>query len=159
MQFLAEGEGTWDVVIIDFPDPNNFSLGKLYTTRFYGLLERRLAPEGVAVIQSTSPLFARRSFWCVDATVQASGFWTLPYHALVPSFGEWGYVLASRRPVEPVRPLPEGLRFLDEATMEDLTHFPKDMARLPVEVNRLNNQVLVQYYDDEWSRWSQAGGG
>ncbi len=160
MQFLAEGEGAWDVVIIDFPDPNNFSLGKLYTTRFYGLLEHRLAPEGVVVIQSTSPLFARRSFWCVDATVQASGFWTLPYHALVPSFGEWGYVLASRNPVTPVRPLPEGLRFLDEKTMEDLTHFPKDMSWLPAEVNRLNNQVLVQYYDEEWSRWSsQAVGG
>ncbi|MDF0678775.1 MAG: polyamine aminopropyltransferase, partial [Nitrosomonas sp.] len=28
----------FDVVIIDFPDPNSFTLGKLYTTRFYRLL-------------------------------------------------------------------------------------------------------------------------
>ena len=95
MRFLAEGEGTFDVVIVDFPDPNNFALGKLYTTGFYALLKKRLAPGGVAVIQSTSPLFARQSFWCVDTTLKAAGFWTLPYHALVPTFGEWGYVLAA----------------------------------------------------------------
>src|SRR5688500_6654277 len=29
----------FDIVIVDFPDPNNFALGKLYTTRFYNLLK------------------------------------------------------------------------------------------------------------------------
>ena len=35
-----------------------------------------------------------------------------PYHAHVPSFGEWGFVLASRRPYRPPATLPPGLRFL-----------------------------------------------
>lgn len=154
MKFLEEGEALFDVVIVDFPDPNNFSLGKLYTTGFYRLLKRRMDPEGVAVIQSTSPLFARRSFWCVNTTLKASGFWTEPYHALVPSFGEWGYVLVAHTEVPRRRPLPEGLAFLDEATLESLTRFPPDMAPLPTEVNRLNNQVLVHYYEEEWRRWN-----
>lgn len=153
MRFLAEGDARYDVVIIDFPDPNNFSLGKLYTTRFYDLLQRRLAKGGVVAIQSTSPLFARKSYWCVVQTMEAAGFWTKPYHALVPSFGEWGYVLASREPGVRLHPLPEGLRFLDEATLSNLPEFPPDMSRVPTEVNRLNNQVLVHYFDEEWGRW------
>jgi spermidine synthase len=154
MKFLSESQETWDVVIVDFPDPNNFALGKLYTTGFYKLLKRRMAPEGVAVIQSTSPLFARRSFWCIDTTLKAAGLWTLPYHALVPSFGEWGYVLVSHAAVSPRRELPEGLRFLTEETEATLFQFPADMGPLPTEINRLNNQVLVHYYEEEWGRWN-----
>ncbi|GHG68349.1 polyamine aminopropyltransferase [Comamonas sp. JC664] len=154
MQFLTEGTALYDVVIVDFPDPNNFALGKLYTTGFYKLLKKRIAPDGVAVVQSTSPLFARRSFWCVETTLKASGFWTEPYHALVPSFGEWGYVLVASEAPGRHRPLPEGLLFLDDSTMESLTQFPRDMAPLPAEVNRLNNQVLVHYYEAEWQRWN-----
>jgi spermidine synthase len=154
MQFIAEGDARYDVVIVDFPDPNNFALGKLYTTGFYKLLKKRLAPEGVAVIQSTSPLFARRSFWCVNTTLKAAGFWTEPYHTLVPSFGEWGYVLVAHEAAARRRPLPGDLRFLSEDTLELLTRFPTDMAPLPAEVNRLNNQVLVHYYEEEWRRWN-----
>ncbi len=152
--FFAESKEKFDVVIVDFPDPNNFSLGKLYTTRFYNLLSSHLEADGAAVIQSTSPLFARRSFWCVNATVEASGLWTEPYHALVPSFGEWGYVLAAKSERPYVRPLPAGLRFLDQPTLSALKAFSPDMSRVPVEVNRLNNQALVQYYEDEWARWN-----
>jgi len=155
MQWLGERSDRFDVVIVDFPDPNSFSLGKLYTTRFYALLAAHLAEGGVAVIQSTSPIFARQSYWCIDATLRAAGFTTLPYHAWVPSFGEWGYVLAARGPIAPRHPLPEGLRFLSEPMMDTLTSFPKDMDQVPAEVNRLNNQVLVHYYEDEWRRWNE----
>jgi spermidine synthase len=154
LRFLDETTETFDVAIVDFPDPNNFSLGKLYTTKFYSLLKRHLSEGGVAVIQSTSPLFARRSFWCIDETVRAAGFATRPYHVWVPSFGEWGYVLASTSSLEPKRPLPDGLRFLSETTLPTLFIFPTDMEQLPSEVNRLNNQVLVHTYEEEWRRWN-----
>ncbi len=154
MQWLTGTEEKFDVVVVDFPDPNNFSLGKLYTTRFYSLLKAHLAPGGVAVVQSTSPLFARKSYWCIDATLRAAGFSTQPYHVWVPSFGEWGYVLASVGPVSAKHPLPAELRFLSDETMPTLFHFPKDMDQVPAEVNRLNNQVLVHYYEEEWRRWN-----
>lgn len=144
----------YDVVIIDFPDPNSFSLGKLYTTRFYRLLERAMTADGVAVVQATSPMYARKSFWCVATTMEATGFITRGYHAAVPSFGEWGYVLASRRPFDVPTTLPaRPLKFLNPETLPSLFVFSADMSRVPAEVNRLNNQVLVAYYDDEWSRW------
>ena len=148
------GERRYDVVIIDFPDPNSFSLGKLYTSRFYRLLQGALTGEGVAVVQSTSPMYARRSFWCVATTMESVGFSVRAYHASVPSFGEWGYVLASAKPFDVPSTLPDRpLRFLDPETLSTLFVFSRDMARVPTEVNRLNNQVLVAYYDEEWSRW------
>ncbi|MEM9067734.1 MAG: polyamine aminopropyltransferase [Myxococcota bacterium] len=156
MVWLDEGaDGTrYDVVIIDFPDPGSFSLGKLYTRRFYHLVERVLAPDGALVVQSTSPLYARRSFWCIDATLRASGFVTQPYHANVPSFGEWGFVLAKRRPFDvPTSLRISGLRYLDEATLRTLFVFPRDMDRVPVRPNALNEQTLVRYYDAEVRQW------
>jgi spermidine synthase len=143
----------FDVLVIDFPDPSSFGLGKLYTTRFYRLAKRALAEDGALVVQSTSPLYARRSFWCVATTLEASGFFARAYHASVPSFGDWGYVLASPRPFD-VPSLPSGptYRFLTTELLPTLFVFGADTGRLPAEVNSLNNQVLVRYYEEEWDR-------
>jgi spermidine synthase len=146
---------TFDVVIVDFPDPNNFALGKLYTVRFYRLLRERLAEGGVIAVQSTSPLVARRSFWCVVRSIEAAGFVVRPYHALVPSFGEWGYVLGGREALPLPAHVPPGLRYLTDATVASLFDLAPDMSPVPVEVNRLNNQMLVRYYEEEWSRWAR----
>jgi spermidine synthase len=143
----------FDVAIVDFPDPNSFALGKLYTTRFYRLLRARLTADGVITVQSTSPLFARTSYWCVVRTLEAAGLFVRPYQAAVPSFGVWGYALARVQPFAPPTRAPAGLRFLDDATMAQLFVLPADEARVPVEVNRLDNQVLVRYYEGEWRKW------
>jgi spermidine synthase len=145
----------FDVVIVDFPDPNNFALGKLYTVRFYRLLRERLADHGVISVQSTSPLVARRSFWCVVRSIEAAGFVARPYHALVPSFGEWGYVLAGNEALPLPSHVPSGLRYLTDGTVASLFDIAPDMSAVPVEVNRLNNQMLVRYYEEEWQRWAR----
>jgi spermidine synthase len=44
------------------------------------------------------------------------------------------------------------LRFLTIASTPGLFDFPPDMATVPVEVNRLDNQILVHYYGAEWQR-------
>lgn len=150
--WLEQNNGYFDFVVVDFPDPTNHSLGKLYTSAFYRLLEKHLAANGRAVIQSTSPLFARQSYWCIVATLKSAGFLVTPYHVYVPSFGEWGFVLASRKPFNVPVKYPDGLRFLGPQTAASLFHFPKDMEPVEAEVNRLNNQALVQYYEAEWRR-------
>jgi spermidine synthase len=145
----------FDVVIVDFPDPNNFSLGKLYTTRFYRLVQDVMHDGSALGVQTTSPLYARRSFWCIERTLAASGLHTAPYHATVPSFGEWGYVLARKQPFErPASLAIDGLRYLDDATLRTLFVFGRDMAPVEVEPNRLDDQRLVHYYEREWSRWN-----
>ena len=150
--WLEENREFFDFVAVDFPDPSNYSLGKLYTTAFYRLLRRCLSDRGLAVVQATSPLFARRSFWCVVKTLESVGFRTTPYHVYVPSFGEWGFVIASHQPYRKTDRYPPNLKFLAPETAPSLFHFPKDMAPVEAEVNRLNNQVLVQYYEAEWHR-------
>ena len=150
--WLQQTQEMFDVIVVDFPDPTNFSIGKLYTNAFYALLEQRLAASGYAVVQTTSPLVARQSFWTVVATMESVGLRTAPYHAHVPSFGEWGFVIASRRPWKPPATLPDGLRFLTVDSVPGLFHFPRDMARVPAEVNRLANQALVTTYEREWGK-------
>ena len=98
MIWLEEPRGRFDVAIVDFPDPNTFALGKLYTTRFYRLLKASLSPGAAVSVQCTSPLFARRSYWCIIRTMEAAGFHVQPYHATVPSFGVWGFALARTQP-------------------------------------------------------------
>jgi len=142
----------FDVIIVDFPDPTNFSMGKLYTNTCYSLLAQRLSASGYAVIQTTSPLVARQSFWTVATTIESVGLQATPYHANVPSFGEWGFIVASHRPWRVPTTLPEGLRYLSPKTLPLLFDFPKDMARVPADVNRLSNQVLVTTYEQEWGR-------
>ena len=142
----------WDVIVIDFPDPSNFAIGKLYTTSFYQVVDQHLAAGGYAVVQTTSPLLARQSFWTVVATLEAVGLRTAPYHAHVPSFGEWGFVLASRRPWHPPSALPAGLRFLTVEGLPALFQFPPDMARVAAEPNRLSDQRLVRVFEQEWGR-------
>jgi spermidine synthase len=150
-------ESKYDVVIVDFPDPNNFALGKLYTTRFYSLLRERLAQGAAVSVQSTSPLFARTSFWCIARTMEAAGFVVRPYHLAVPSFGEWGFFLAKLEGFEAPEAPPAiaGLRFLNAEAMRSLFLMPTDLREDPgVEVNRLNNQILVHYYEKEWRQWN-----
>ncbi len=150
--WLEGNRDYFDFIVVDFPDPANFAVGKLYTSAFYRLLEKRLAANGMLVIQSTSPLHARQSFWTVVATLEDVGFRTAPYHALVPSFGEWGFILAARQKPQFGMVDREKTWFLTPETTAAMFAFPADMARLPTEVNRLNNQVLVHTFEAEWRK-------
>jgi spermidine synthase len=147
----------FDAVIIDFPDPGTYSVGKLYTSYFFTRLRQRMAPGAAVSIQCSSPLVSPESYWCVINTLEQSGFRVRPFQATVPTFGVWGFALAA---IENLPPNPqlapyvgEQLRFLDQNVLDDLFMMPRDMRRVETEVNRLNNQVLVRYYDREWSRW------
>ncbi|HET9509868.1 MAG TPA: polyamine aminopropyltransferase [Sphingomonas sp.] len=152
-RWVRDNQRRFDAVLVDFPDPTNFSVGKLYTVSFYRELARALTPGAMVSVQSTSPLVAPRAFWTVAATLEAAGLITRGYHAYVPSFGEWGFVLASNRAIPAPGPLPAGLRFLTPQTDRLAFAFPPDMARRAAPVNRLDNQALVREFDAEWSRY------
>jgi len=151
--WLKQNTATFDLAIVDFPDPSNYSVGKLYTTAFYKLLYDALGEEGSAVVQSTSPYFASKSFWCINTTIQSTGFQTTPYHSYVPSFGEWGYVLCEKHPA-PMAEHSISTRFFNRTTWNSMTDFPEDMRAYTTEKNKLNNQVLVNLFEHEWSRYT-----
>ena len=141
---------SFDFIVIDLPDPTNYSLGKLYTTTFYKAVARHLSVQGLMVVQSTSPMFARDSYWCIEATIKQAGLRTYPYHVYVPSFGEWGFVIAGQHEYQLPTTVPPGLRFVDPGSLPSLFQFPPDMAPLSMPPNRLNDQVLVHLYDQDW---------
>jgi spermidine synthase len=155
MIWLEKAQEPFDVAIVDFPDPNTFALGKLYTKRFYTLLKSRLAADAAVSVQSTSPLFARKSYWCIMKTLEAAGYVVHPYYTAVPSFGLWGFALAKLMDFEPPTVAPKNitLRFLNDEAMANLFRFSQDMAPQPVEINRLDNQALVRYYESEWKKY------
>jgi len=152
-RWVEQNQESFDVAFVDFPDPSTFALGKLYSVPFYAQLKKRLSAHGLVVVQSTSPYFAPHAYWCVDATLRAAGFETYPYHTYVPSFGEWGFILANTgggfTPPTHYR-LP--MRYIDGAVTAEMFAFPADMQRLDVEPNHLNTQALVRYFDEDWHR-------
>jgi spermidine synthase len=152
LQWLEASTEIFDFVVADFPDPSNHALGKLYSTAFYRLLKQHVAETGLVAVQATSPLYARQSYWTVVATLEAAGWRTAPYHALVPSFGEWGYIIAGKREYRPPQTIPVTTRFVTPDALPALFHFPADMARVETEPNRLDNQNLVRIFEREWGR-------
>ncbi|MFH1809407.1 MAG: polyamine aminopropyltransferase, partial [Pseudomonadota bacterium] len=152
-RFLEDSRESWDVILVDLPDPSSPALARLYSDSFYKLIDKHLTAEGALVTQATSPYYSADAFWCIVDTLR-SRFKVWPYHVNVPSFGEWGFALASRRDIA-VADLHLGLslNFLNDATLQGLFVFPGDLQRPPaIEVNHLDRPVLVRYYERGWQR-------
>ena len=149
----------FDLCVIDFPDPGTFSVGKLYSRRFFGLLRKRIKDTACVSVQCTSPLAAPKSFWCIVKTMESAGFNVKAFHAPVPSFGVWGFAMASPRDFDPKaisipHDVESQLRYLNTENARKLFVIPPDLQRVETEVNRLNNQILVRYYETEWKKWN-----
>lgn len=157
-KFLENNETLFDVVLIDLPDPNNPSLSRLYSTSFYKLLKQHVSQQGVIVTQATSPLYAREAFWSIEKTLgqdtNGENWQTLPYHTYIPSFGEWGFVMASRQILNPEKiQVAQTHRYLSQDTLPQLFQFAPDIAKVDVEINQITTHPLLKYYEDGWAHW------
>ncbi|MCC9600562.1 polyamine aminopropyltransferase [Stieleria sp. JC731] len=158
--WIDETDRTFDAAVIDFPDPGSYSVGKLYSTRFFSMLYAKLNSDAVITVQCTSPLVAPRSYWCILETIRQAGFDVRGFQASVPTFGIWGFALAGKSPLrssiageyQALRELPDNLRFLSESNRIAMFDLPVDVHPVEVEPNRLNDQILVRYYEQEWSQ-------
>jgi len=148
--WARDADRRFDVIFVDLPDPTNYSIGRLYSLEFYRNLGALLDPEGVMSVQSTAPYVSTRSFRMIGTTLEAAGFSIQPYHAYVPSFGDWGFTLASQSPIAKVRAVPQTLRYYSAAEDVRMQHFPADMQANVNGVNRLENQALVRLFMQEW---------
>ena len=160
--FVRESEAVFDVVILDLPDPRDFAVSKLYSREFYAPLMERVSPRGVLVTQGGSPVFAREAFWSVVRTWVGTRnparpgerLTALPYHAYVPSFGDWGFVMVTQEAgFREADALPGGLRYLSEGAFGAMTVFAEDSGPLEVEPNTILSHPLVRYYEDGWAAW------
>ncbi|EYD73868.1 Spermidine synthase [Rubellimicrobium mesophilum DSM 19309] len=161
-KFVETSDAAFDVVIVDLPDPKSIALSKLYTEEFYAMLADRVSAQGVIVVQSGSPLFARQGYWSVVHTLQAmrnpirpgETMSVIPYHVYLPSFGEWGFTLASPQPLGGRSlELPPGLRYLSQDMWEKAQIFGPDEGDMEAAVNTLHDHPLVAYYNEGWDYW------
>ncbi len=155
--------GRYDVIILDFPDPSSLELAKLYSKPFYTALRHKLTADGIIVQQSTSPHRAREAFLCIGRTMEAAGLAAVPYHDHVPSFGEWGWWIAthaevqSRRELQQrmagIRELPAGLRYLTPQLVHASLHFGKGSLQTDeTDVTTLTHPAVLRYYLHGWSQ-------
>ena len=158
----------YDVMVLDLPDPNHPDLSRLYSDVFYARLRQLLSPDGVIVVQSTSPYHAKKAFLSVGRTMEHVGFIVDRYHANVPSFGEWGWTIG----VPKGRSAASRLGSLNLGSIEK-KQIPDPMLGMPqimasfvfpqayfdeektVEINRLGTHTIFNYHEEAW----QAGYG
>ncbi|MEE1219492.1 MAG: polyamine aminopropyltransferase [Ruminococcus sp.] len=152
--YVKENKDKFDVIIIDFPDPNNESLNKLYTNVFYNYIKANLTENGVMVCQSTSPYYAKKSFWCINKTVQSQFKTVIPYHLQVPSFGDWGFNLAFNSNNER-KNLNVETRFLNSSNIDSMFTFGNDeiITLDQIEENNMFKPSLITYYNEEVQSW------
>ena len=120
-----------------------------------------LSPDGAFVTQSTSPFHAKSAFVSIGKTLASAGLHTEQYHANVPSFGEWGWSIAtptgkpaSVRIVESsIASTPDG--WLDKARIEAAFVFPNDFFAdaQAVAINRLGSHAVFGYHQEAWREY------
>lgn len=149
--WLMAGQSEFDLIIADLPDPTNESLSRLYSISFYNLVQKSLTPDGLFVTQATSPELSSSAFWSIEKTLQESGFpFVQPYHVNVPSFGNWGFILAGQKKYS------FGIRknitvdYLEEESFDHIFYFPPDIREKDVEANRLDRPIIMEYYLQHW---------
>lgn len=153
-KFIEKSQTLYDVIVVDLPDPNSISLSRLYSVSFYHLLKSHLAKYGAMVTQANSPMFCPKAYWSIAKSMEVTSLHTLPYHLYIPSFGEWGFVLASRMPLKDIKLHNiQGLKYLDNSIWQQMQIFPSDIAKIEVEPNKLSSHKLIKYYNDGWARW------
>ncbi|MBD8067366.1 polyamine aminopropyltransferase [Bacillus sp. PS06] len=161
--YLKNNPGLFDVIIVDLPDPNNETLNKLYTLEFYQLIRNHLSPGGSVMVQATSPTFATEVYWGINKTISSTGLHVVNLHVDIPSFGDWGFILAKRESfdLEDIE-LAVETKFLTEDLIKGMTLFGKDIDQeifdqngkpVKIEVNTLIHPILLEKYTKAWQQY------
>ncbi|MEQ6390732.1 polyamine aminopropyltransferase [Bacillaceae bacterium S4-13-58] len=162
-RFIEDSDDFYDVILVDLPDPNNESLSKLYTLQFYQLLRNHLSPGGSLMVQATSPTFATKVYWMINETIEATELYTENLQVDIPSFGNWGFVLAKREPVNLAEvEIDKETKFLTSEVMQSLTQFGKDIDSkiydedgelVEIEINTLTHPIIIEEYMKAWQHY------
>lgn len=150
--FVRDAPRKYDRIIMDFPDPHNEALSKLYSIEFYVMVKNILADDGVLVTQSSSPFFSPHTYWTISETLAEAFPSVVNYQMTIPSFGVWGYTLAGNQPAATLGKLPDGLRFVTPEVFAAARVFPDDLLpKRKLAVNSIFNPSVYQEYAQDVS--------
>ena len=150
----------YDVILVDLPDPSHPDLDRLYSDHFYKRLNRLLTSNGVLVVQSTSPYHAKKAFISIGKTLSISNFNHVEqYRQNIPSFGEWGWSIASKQIQSPRVKLQQQRQPVDHPWLtRDLIvasfEFPRDFFAEAdkIEANKLGTNRVYRYHTEAWQK-------
>jgi predicted membrane-bound spermidine synthase len=152
--FQKEQKEHYDVIIVDLPDPGDEILSRLYTVEFFKKLSNLLTKDGILVCQSHSPEYAPFVYWSIGLSLKGTGMHVRSYHTEVPSFGDWGFHIASKKPFH----LPKRKVAVPYQTLPDdlstLFVFPSKFRSVQENshMNTLSNLKLHEIYKQELRR-------
>jgi len=154
--FLHNNPNTYDVIIADLPDPVNEAIARLYSKQFFLLAKRKLKKDGLFVTQSGEIYFSNSVFSCINNTLSTVFKNIKPYHTYIPSFGDWGFILASDHHInysDMKKNLPIDLKFLTKQQFAMSFEFPKDITIANTKKNTLDSPIILNYFLNDWNKW------
>ncbi len=150
--YVKSTDQAYDRIIIDFPDPHNEALSKLYSVEFYAMVKSILTDDGVLVTQSSSPFFSPHTYWTISGTLSEIFPQVVNYQMSIPSFGVWGYNLAANDPSSKLGELPESLRFLTPDVFEAAQVFSDDLLpKRELSINSIFDPGIYHEYSRDVS--------
>lgn len=163
--FLRDDDASWDLVVVDLIDPDNPQAAKLYAQEFYAFAAARLSHDGVFITQSTSPWYASRAFWTVNLTLQSVFPHVVPLRWNIPSFGDWGWNLASRVPFQAEKIVIDATKTRGLTTegwraslsFERSEWAVRDELRAKGVVSTISSPAVLLYYNERgtWEDWGE----
>ncbi|MGI2066831.1 polyamine aminopropyltransferase [Shewanella sp. MF08487] len=149
----------YDAIIVDLPDPSHPDLNKLYSDYFYRKLKELMSSDGALTVQSTSPYHAPKAFISVAKTLALAGFDVKQYHHNVPSFGEWGWSIATlggldaQHRLAKLTELPIKDDWLTLGLVDGAFEFPANFYQdaATIKPNELGSLQLYHYHLQDWS--------
>jgi len=150
----------FDLVILDLPDPNNDILATFYSLEFYNDVYSLLDEDGMMATQAT------QADWALDAdgyiiianTLRQSRFPVVRmYTQYIPSFGQWGFAIASKH-YDPLQmsddEIAAVIAAIETNTYSEETHFSlfalppwllKDIENTHF-INTIDKPVIIKEY-------------
>jgi spermidine synthase len=121
------------------------------------MIKRSLSHTGIFVTQAGEIYFSNTVFSCINTTLNEVFPYTKPFHAYIPSFGDWGFVLASNLSLDlkPKESFPGELKYINAEQFKSAFHLPQDISVLQTTVNTLDNPIILNYYLEDWEKWKQ----
>lgn len=157
---IKEGK-EFDLIILDLPDPNDDVLATFYSLEFYNELYLLLGDDGIMATQAT------QADWTLGAdglvvianTLERSDFpIVMVYTQYVPSFGGWGFAIASKT-YDPLQLTEEEvieiLAGIDTNTYDGKVHFSlfalppwleKDIDEGLQLINTIDRPIIIREY-------------
>jgi spermidine synthase len=154
-EYIKHDKNKYDVIICDFPDPDDVIFNKLYSLEFYLNLKKLLNPNGKLSVQSGSLVDDSKCFICIVNTLQSAGFKTLKYYTPT-SYGELVYSLCSLEEV-PVPVFRNKLKTItNDFFNKAMTTFrPNSLSEEDIIINTYENLAAYAYRRSELDKYEE----